>query len=71
MVDHFISYNIHNGIIGIKHEGRHVKNKVNDMQVGAIQLMVLLFVFREQSKPVKFVRARMLRCLLAVQLIRL
>ena len=26
VAEHFISYNIHNGIIGIKHEGKHIKN---------------------------------------------
>ena len=27
MADHFISYNIHNGIIGIKHEGNTLRTR--------------------------------------------
>ena len=54
MVD-FISYNIHNGIIGIKHEGKHIKNtkrlrKPKSMKYKWVQYsscMVLLLVFRE------------------------
>ena len=59
MAEHFISYKIHSGVIGNKHEGKHIKNtkrlrkpKSFDMQVGAIQLMVLLFVFREHPSQV-------------------
>ena len=59
MAEHFISYNIHNGIIGIKHEGKHIKNRkrlrkpVIEMQVGEIQLMVLFLCV--QSAPLSSV----------------
>ena len=54
VAEHFIRYTVHNGIYGIKKRRKtqqeHEKTPqtiVQEMQVGATQLMVLIVVFRE------------------------
>ena len=54
VAEHFIRYTVHNGIYGIKKRRKtqqeHEKTPqtiVQEMQVGSMQLMVLIFVFRE------------------------
>ena len=55
----FIRCTVHNEIDGIKNEGKLIKNtknipqtKVQEMQIGAMQLMVLIVVFREHPSQV-------------------
>ena len=65
VAEHFISYNIHKGIIGIKHEGKHIRNtkifpKPKSLTCKWVQYSSWYCFFCSESTPVKCVRARML-----------
>ena len=66
VAEHFFSYNIHNGIIGIKHEGKHIMNKKilrkpKSLKCKWAQYSSWYCFLCSESTPVKCVRARMLR----------
>ena len=58
VAEHFISYNIHNGIIGIKHEGKHIKDtkrlrKPKSLKCKWVQYSSWYCCLCSESTPVK------------------
>ncbi len=59
LAEHFIRYTIHNGINGIKNEGRHIKNTkpLRKPKCKLVQCSSWYWFLCSESTPVKFVRA--------------